>query len=240
MIPLMRNIVGIILARGGSKGIPKKNIKKFCGKPLIEWSILQAKEVKEISSVWVSTDNDQIAKIAKSCNVKIIKRPRNISLDNSSSEQGWKHAIKEIEKETGNKIDFVVGIQPTSPIREPEDIKKGIQKIIRTKSDSLFAASPIKDFLIWENSKNSILKPLNFNPKLKRRRQELEKQVIENGSFYIFKPKILEKFKNVLSGSITYQIMNFWKTFEIDEVEDIEFCELIMKNYLFDLIKKFK
>tara|TARA_Y100000590_G_scaffold467955_1_gene648745 strand:- start:861 stop:1583 length:723 start_codon:yes stop_codon:yes gene_type:complete len=240
MNSLLKNIVAIILARGGSKGIPKKNIKKFCGKPLIGWSILQAKNIDQISSIWVSTDDNQIAKIARSYSVNVIKRPKNISKDTSSSEQGWKHAIKEIEQLTNDKIDLVVGIQPTSPIRESVDIKKGIQKIIRKKADSLFAASPIKDFLIWESSKNSILKPVNFNPKLKRHRQELKKQIIENGSFYIFKPKILQKYKNVLSGKVTYQIMEFWKTFEIDEKNDIEFCELIMKKYLPNVIRNFK
>lgn len=240
MNSILNNIVAIILARGGSKGIPKKNVKKFCGKPLIGWSILQAKKTNEISSIWVSTDDNKIAKIARTYNVNVIKRPRNISRDTSSSEEGWKHAIIEIEQLTNHKIDFVVGIQPTSPIRESKDIKKGIKKIIRTKSDSLFAASPIKDFLIWESCKNSKLKAVNFNPKFKRRRQELKKQVIENGSFYIFNPKILEKHNNVLSGKITFQIMEFWKTFEIDEAGDIEFCELIMKNYLPNMNHIFK
>ena len=107
MNSILNNIVAIILARGGSKGIPKKNVKKFCGKPLIGWSILQAKKTNEISSIWVSTDDNKIAKIARTYNVNVIKRPRNISRDTSSSEEGWKHAIKEIINMVNNQLVLI-------------------------------------------------------------------------------------------------------------------------------------
>ena len=94
----MKNTVAIILARGGSKGIPKKNIIDFCGKPLLAWSIIQAINVKEISKVWVSSDNDEFLKIARKYGAGTIKRPKHIATSTSSPVLGWLHAIQHIEK----------------------------------------------------------------------------------------------------------------------------------------------
>jgi CMP-N,N'-diacetyllegionaminic acid synthase len=228
----MVNIVAIILARGGSKGITKKNLVNFCGKPLLIWSIEQVKKVNEISSIWISSDDKEILDVAKSHYVQTILRPKEISSDTSSTEEGLNHAIKKIELETNNKIDFVICLQATSPIREPSDIKKGIKKIISGNFDSLFSATINKDLLMWEVREKLV--PISFDHKKPRRRQELPKQLLENGSFYIFRPKILEDYDYMLSGKVGFIEMEFWKTFEIDEYEDIEFCETLMKHYLLD------
>ena len=225
----MPNIVAIILARGGSKGIPNKNITNFCGKPLICWSIQQALKSKKISSVWVSSDNEKILNVSKKEGAKIIHRPKKISNDKSSSESGWIHAINEIEKT--QKIDIVVGIQATSPIRNSEDFDKALKKFHRLKLDSMFSCSKLEDFLIWGKNGGK-LSSLNYNFKNRKRRQDSEKQILENGSFYIFKPKNIKKSKNRLNGKMDIIEMEFWKSFEIDSIENLKFCETIMKNYL--------
>ena len=226
----MKNTVAIILARGGSKGIPKKNIIDFCGKPLLAWSIIQAINVKEISKVWVSSDNDEFLKIARKYGAGTIKRPKHIATSTSSPVLGWLHAIQHIEK-IGKNVDGVVALQPTSPVRESLDISKGIKKFYRSKYDSIFSASEIGDFFIWQKI-NGRYKSVNYNYHHRPRRQEFPKQYVENGSFYIFKPQIIKKIKNQLGGKIGITTMEFWKIFEIDSVEDKIFCELIMKNYL--------
>ena len=223
------NIVAIILARGGSKGIPKKNIINFCGKPLINWSINQAKNSKYISSVWVSSDSDEILKIVKKENVGIIKRPKKISTDKSSSEIGWIHAINEIEK--NQKIDIVVGLQATSPIRESKDLDKAIRKFKKNNADTMFSCSKLDDFFTWEKKKSKY-SSLNYDYKNRKRRQDVKKQYLENGSFYIFKPEIIKKIKNRLGGKIEIIEQEFWKSFEIDFIENLKFSEIIMKNYL--------
>jgi len=222
-------IVAIILARGGSKGIPKKNIKNFCGKPLVTWSIKQAKNSKYISSVWVSSDSDGILKIAKKENVGIIKRPKKISSDKSSSEIGWIHAINEIEK--NEKIDLVIGLQPTSPIREAKDLDKAIEKFKKNNADSMFSCSKLDDFFLWKKNVKKY-SSLNYDYKNRKRRQEIKEQYLENGSFYIFKPEIIKKIKNRLGGKIEIIEQEFWKSFEIDSVKSLKFCEILMKNYL--------
>lgn len=226
---MTKNIVAIILARGGSKGIPKKNIKKICGKPLVSWTIEHAIQTKEISSVWLSSDNDQILKIGKKYGINLIKRPKNLSNDSSSSVSGWIHAINVIEKK--NNIDTVVALQPTSPLRESIDIKNGLKKFEKNQYDSIFSGAEIGDFFIWEKQKKS-LKSLNYDYKNRTRRQEIKPQYVENGSFYIFSPRIIKKFNNQLGGKIGVSLMEFWKSFEIDDLKDIEFCETLMKHYL--------
>ena len=227
----MSETVAIILARGGSKGIPNKNLKKFCGKPLLVWSIEHAKKVKGISSVWVSSDNKKILDIAEKCNVNIITRPKNLSKDSSSSVSGWIHAINKIQKK-GHKIKEVVALQATSPVREPKDIEKGLIDFKSKKFDSMFSGSPIGDFYIWEKSENNKLKSINYDFENRPRRQKFSEQFVENGSFYIFRPENIKKFNNQLSGKIGIVKMEFWKSFEIDDLDNIEFCEIIMKHYL--------
>jgi N-acylneuraminate cytidylyltransferase len=223
------NIVAIILARGGSKGIPKKNIINFCGKPLINWSINQAKNSKYISSVWVSSDSNEILEIVKKQKVETIKRPKKISTDKSSSEIGWIHAINEIEKK--QQIDLVVGLQTTSPIRETKDLDEAIKKFKKNNADSMFSCSKLDDFFIWEKRKSNY-SSLNYNYKNRKRRQDVKKQYLENGSFYIFKPEIIKKMKNRLGGKIEIIEQEFWKSFEIDSIKSLKFCEILMKNYL--------
>lgn len=226
---LVGYIVAIILARGGSKGIPKKNLLDFCGKPLVAWSIEHAKNTRSVSSVWVSSDDLKILNVAKQYDAQVIKRPKNLSTDSASAELGYLHAIEHIEKE--HKIDLVVALQATSPIRESRDLELAIKKFYEGKYDSMFSASPLGDFLIWKKKDNTY-RSLNYNYKNRPRRQKFEEQFVENGSFYIFKPKLLKKNKNRLGGKIGISLMEFWKSFELDEKDDIEFCKLIMKHYI--------
>ncbi len=188
----MKNNVVIILARGGSKSIPKKNIMKFCGKPLIAWSIEQAKFSKKVTSIWVSSENKEILNLSRKLGAQIIKRPKNLSRDTSKCEDGFLHAINEIEKTEG-KIDVVIGLQATSPIRESSDIDKAITKFHKFKYDSMISASPIGDFFIWEKNKKGMWDSINYDYRNRPRRQDFSKQYEENGSFYMFKPEVLEK-----------------------------------------------
>ena len=226
----MKNIVAIIPARGGSKGIPKKNLINFCGKPLIYWTIKQALSTKSISSVWVTSDSNQILDVAKNLGVNLIKRPKFLSSDTSTTESAWSHALDIIEEKTG-KVDIAIGLQPTSPIRESKDLENAIRIFKKSKCDSLFSGSEIGDFYIWQKKKN-YLSSLNYDYQNRGRRQNFEKQYVENGSFYVFTPKILRKLKNRLGGKIEICLMDFWKSFEIDSASDIELCETLMKHYI--------
>ena len=139
-------IHAIILARGGSKGIKNKNLKLVNKKPLIYYSILKSLKSKKINYTWVSSDSNKILRYSKKNGSKIIKRPAKYASDKSSSEDACKHAFQFIENQK-YKIDLIVLIQPTSPIRESSDFDRAIELLIGKKYDSLFTSTRINDFL---------------------------------------------------------------------------------------------
>ena len=221
----------IILARGGSKGIPDKNIINFCGKPLIAWTIMQALEAKEVTDVWVSSDSVKILDIAKCYGANTITRPEEISGDSEPSESAWLHAIDFIEEKSGCFIEYVLAPQVTSPLRHSSDFSDAIAKVKADDSDSLLSVAEIEDFFIWKQENEECPKSVNYDYKNRKPRQKIEKTYLENGSFYLFKPKALKNSNNRLSGDISLFVMDRYKMFQIDNVEDIELSSIIMKGY---------
>ena len=224
-------IIAIIPARGGSKGIPGKNVIDFCGKPLLAWSIEHALSSPLVNEVYVSTDDDTIAAVAKKYGALVIKRPDEISGDTATSESALKHALTEAQKINSTRIDYVVFLQATSPLRETRDIDNAVNKIISENADSLFSGADLKDFCIWKRS-DGILDSVNYDYRQRGRRQDFGEQFVENGSIYVFRPSVLFEQNNRLGGKISISKMDFWKSFEIDEPEDIEFCKNIFENKL--------
>lgn len=221
----MKNIVAIIPARGGSKGIPNKNIIDFCGKPLVAWSILQTKKVKKIDMVYVSSDSDRILRVAERYGARRIKRPKAISGDEATTESAIIHALETIGIQN---IKTVIMMQATSPLRKPDDLDRAINQFETENLDSLFSAAVLEDFLIWEK-RGKIFKSYNYDYKNRGRRQDRSPQYVENGSFYIFKPDIIFK-GNRLGGKIGVYLMDFWQTFEIDDAEGLQWCKEIFKS----------
>lgn len=232
----MADVVAIILARGGSKGIPNKNIIDFCGKPLIVWTIKQLQGAKGIDSIWVSSDSEEILSVSQTCSAEIIHRPAEISSDVATSESGWLHALDYIENKVGC-VDLVVAPQVTSPLREPSDIERGLRDFQKQKCDSLFSCSIMEDLFFWKKMPNGKLKSINYDYKNRKCRQDIRKQYIENGSFYLFKPEVLREYNNRFGCKIGMTEMKFWKMFEIDSMEDLKMCEALMKAFLLDVNK---
>ena len=225
------NIHCVIPARGGSKVIPNKNIIDFCGKPLIAWTIEQCISSKYISDVWVSSDSQEILDVAEVYGAKSIQRPDEISGDLSSSESAWIHAIEVIES-SDNKIDLVLAPQVTSPLRETKDIDSAIELFHKEGCDSMFSSSIAEDLFFWQKDEFKVLKSVNYDYLNRKRRQDAPKQIIENGSFYLFKPEIIKKNNNRFGGKIGHSEMDFWKMFEIDNAEDLLMCSALMKEFL--------
>jgi len=223
----------IILARGGSKGIPRKNIIDFCGKPLIAWTIEQCLQANAINSVWVSSDDEHILSIAKKYGAQLIKRPDDISGDKASSESGWLHATDYLES-NGIKTDLILAPQVTSPLRMSKDIERAIDKFVIEDLDSLFSASMTDDLYFWEKNTEGIMNSVNYDSNNRKRRQDFHEQIIENGSFYLFKQSILRSKNNRFGGKIGYVKMAFWQMFEIDNTEDLRMCSALMKEFLMD------
>lgn len=225
-----KRIIAIIPARGGSKSIPKKNMIDFCGKPLIAWSIEHALGSRHVDGVYVSTDNEEIASISEEFGASIIERPSELATDTSSSEVVLDHAITEVQKACGN-IDLVVFLQATSPVRESSDIDNACETLLTENFDSLFSAAVLDDFCVWEKTQQG-MESVTFNYLDRGMRQDREPYFLENGSIYIFKPNILIEHNNRLGGRIGIYLMPMWKSFEIDSLEDLDFCSYVMSNKL--------
>jgi len=221
----------IILARGGSKGIPGKNIIDFCGKPLLAWTIEQCASSNSIRNVWVSSDSQDILDVAQQYYAKPILRPVEISGDHASSELGWMHAMQFIEKNT-SPLDVILAPQVTSPLRETSDIDNGIKQFIAGDFDSMFSCSIAEDLFFWERLSDNTLTSVNYDYLNRKRRQDIPEQLIENGSFYLFKPNVLRENKNRLGGKIGCVVMEFWKMNEIDSLDDIKMCSALMEEFL--------
>ncbi len=221
----------IIPARGGSKGIFKKNIIDFCGKPLLAWTIEQCLGAEKVSDVWVSSDDDEILQIAERYGAKIIKRPDEISVDTSTSESAWLHAIDYL-KSNDVEVDIVLGPQVTSPLREVSDINDAIELFQKEKYDSMFSSSIVEDLFFWKKNKDNKLQSINYDYINRQRRQDIEEKIIENGSFYLFKPEVIKKYNNRFGGKIGHSKMEFWKMFEIDNLNDVRMCKALMQEFL--------
>ena len=220
-------ILCIIPARGGSKGIPKKNIIQFANKSLIGHSISQALNSKYITDVIVSSDCDEILNVSKTYGAKTLKRPDDISTDTSTSESALLHTIQSLEDD----YEFIVFLQATSPLRTTRDIDNCIRTMIDEDLDSVFSASILEDMLIWKLDGND-LKSVNYDYENRKRRQDSEKQFVENGSIYVFKKDGFILNNNRLFGKIGLSLMESWKMFEVDSMEDLELCEIIFENKL--------
>ena len=223
------NIVTIIPARGGSKGIHKKNLIDICGKPLVAWTIECALGSEAGSDVYVSTDDAEIEAVSKKYGAKVIHRPAELAGDTASSEDAILHAVSQIEQHKA--VDLVIFLQATSPIRESKDIDLAVQQFVSEGADSLFSGSVLDCISLWQN-KHGEFKSFTYDYCNRRPRQKNDKYYLENGSIYLHKSGLLKTQKNRLGGKISFYEMPTWKSFEIDTYDDVEMCEYFIRKYL--------
>ena len=223
--------VAIIPARGGSKGLKEKNVYPVAGKPLLAWTILQALASKTIKQVFVSTDDPAISKVASDYGAEVIVRPRELAGDKASSESAILHAAGVIERDYNMTLGTIVFLQATSPLRKPGDIDRAIELFHREEADSLISVTRADDLTLWE-SREGRWESVNFDYRNRGMRQDRPTQFIENGSIYIFKPEILTTFGNRIGQKLSVYEMEFWQTWEIDTIEEIDLIEyyLYKKN----------
>jgi CMP-N,N'-diacetyllegionaminic acid synthase len=219
--------VAIIPARGGSKGLKNKNIYPVAGKPLLAWTILQARASKSIDRVFVSTDDSEIAAVARAYGAEVIDRPAEISGDKASSESAILHAVAVIEREHGLSVKTIVFLQATSPLRKPGDIDRAVAILRKEGADSLISVTKADDLTLWE-SRQGEWASVNFDYRNRGMRQDRPTQFIENGSIYIFTPETLVTFNNRIGAKLAACEMEFWQTWEIDTLEEIDLIEYYM------------
>jgi len=225
-------IHAVIPARGGSKGLPGKNILEFCGRPLLAWSISCARASTAIERVWVTTDDPAIAKVAHFYGADVINRPAEISGDTASSESALIHAVGLINS-SGEIPTHLMFLQATSPLREPAELDAAARTFSEQHLDSLFSAAPAGDFCLWKRAGDA-LESLNFDYRTRGRRQDKqgESTWIETGSFYLTEVRGLLQSGNRLHGRIGIQEVEPWKVFEIDDADGLALCQSLFTEKL--------
>lgn len=221
-------ILAIIPARGGSKGLPRKNIRQLNGKPLICYAIDEAMKSKFIGRIIVTTDDSEIAEISKKAGAEVIIRPPALAQDESLVIDAIFHVLDTIN---GEKPDFIVLLQPTSPLREARDIDRAIQLFLGGLCDSLMSVCPAEHSPYWYfNIKNGLLAPLFDKRFMETRRQELPPAYRPNGAIYIITPEILKKYKSFYCNKTLAFVMTVRSSIDIDEEIDFQIAEQLMKH----------
>jgi len=223
--------VAFIPARGGSKGVPGKNIRPFLGRPLIVHSIEQAAAAACVDAVYVSTDDRAIADISRAAGALIIDRPAAIAGDTATSESAIAHGIDAIRK-SGVTVDRVVFLQATSPLRPAGAIDAALDTFIHGGFDSLLSVSPTHRFF-WRVDGDTARAEYDYVNR--PRRQDMKPsdvRYVENGSLYLFTRDHFERTGNRLGGRIGYVVFDEAFSLEIDSVTDFAVLETIGRSLL--------
>ena len=184
-------VLGIIPARGGSKTVPKKNLRFLLGKPVIAYTILAAKESKYIDRLVVSTEDREIASVSESYGVEVIKRPRELSNDKSPIENALRHAVTYLEKKENYYPDIVALMQANVPVRKKGTIDRVISKLTNTKADSVVTIYEISQRPEWMKTiQKNRLKPF-MPPNKKYRRQDLPSLYLLDGAIASIRTEVL-------------------------------------------------
>ena len=218
-------IVSIIPARGGSQRIPKKNIKIIAGKPLLAYTIEASLNSKLIDRTYVSTDDNEIAEIARKSGAEIVMRPEKFSKNDSPTEPAMIHAIEWIEEQDREQIDYVVLLQPTSPLRGTDVIDSGIEMALEPDVDSVLSVCEIQNhYLSGHFADGYYMCEYESRPFS----QSMPRKYRENGAFYVTKRDLLLSSKNRISGNTKAIIMNELDSIDIDNEKDLKLVKKII------------
>lgn len=227
---MAKSIIAIIPARGGSKGIPRKNIKKLGSKPLIAYTIEEALKSKCLDHVFVSTEDPEIANISKEYGAQVIDRPPSLAKDTSKTVDAVLHAIEYLERE-GIHPHTVVLLQPTSPLRDVEDIDAAVNLFLDNECDSVISVcepdhSPFWCFTI----SGKYLKPILDKKFDDTRRQDLPRVVTPNGAIYISSPETIRRYKGFYGDRIIPYCMPPERSIDIDKPLDFTIAEVLINR----------
>ena len=224
------NICTIITARGGSKGIPRKNIKSLNGKPVISYSIEPSLKCNLINNTYVTTEDKEIAEVSEKIGAEVIDRPYELAEDDSSSVDVVLHSLDYLEK---NKSlpDFFILLQPTSPLRIQQDIEKSIKLFNENECDALISVCELDHSSMLSLSlKNNFLVPNCSEKFLSTRRQELPTYYSPNGAIYITTPDSLRKTKTFYPKKTIPYVMPKERSVDLDTPFDFKLVEYLLKN----------
>lgn len=228
-------ILGLITARGGSKGVPGKNIKPLCGKPLIQYTIESAINSKLLTKICLSSDDDEIINFCKKFNISVpFKRPKGIASDNSKSIDVVIHALKYYNA-IGEYFDAVCLLQPTYPFRRKGLIDEAIIKFKKTSADSLISVLEVPHHYnphwVFQTKKSNFLEIATGEKHIISRRQELPTSYHRDGAIYITKSDIVLREKSLYGKKISFILSDDNNYINIDTMKDWKMAEKKVKYF---------
>ena len=223
------SVLAVILARGGSKRLPNKNILNLVGKPMIAWSIEAGLNSKYIDKVVVSSDSDKILTISKKYGADIIKRPNELANDAATSFDAIKHTIENVD----DFFDYVILLQPTSPLRNYKHIKEAIKLLNNKNADAIISVTKTSHSLLWSNILKNDDSLVDFlkDEVLNKRSQDLDVYYRLNGAIYICKTnRLLDEKTFFVKDNIYAYKMDRENSIDIDDIIDYKFVEYLMNE----------
>lgn len=220
-------VVAIIPARGGSKGILRKNLLQLGGHPLLAWSICAARKARHVTRVIVSTDDEEIAEVSRRYGADVVMRPAEISGDKASSEAALLHVLEQLAQQEEHP-ELLVFLQATSPIRQGRDVDGAIEQLLSEQADSCFSACSEHFTGRWQRNVDGSVEPVNFQPGMRPMRQDYPTQYLENGSIYVLRSDVLRTHRSRMGGRITVYPMNAVQSLQLDELQDVPLIEACM------------
>jgi CMP-N-acetylneuraminic acid synthetase len=221
-----------VFARGGSKGLPGKNIKPLLGKPLIQYSIEVALQTSGIDKVFVSTDDNDIAEVTRSVGAIVIDRPVELAQDDSPEWQAWKHAISWVTERYGEFEEFI-SLPATSPLRSVKDVESAILRKSNTGADICIAITPANRspyFNMVKESGNNLIELVNKPTNSIYRRQDAPEVFDITTVVYVANVEFIMKNNNLFDGMITSIEVPKHRAVDIDDMYDFNFAESILNN----------
>ncbi len=219
----------IIPARGGSKGIPRKNLRLLADKPLVAHAIDAARKARSVHRIVVSTDDEEIAAVSLQYGAEVVRRPDEISGDTASSETALLHALESLRRTEGYEPERVVFLQCTSPLTLPEDIDGTVRAFQDEKADSALAVTPFHYFL-WRLDDQGNAVGINHEKSLRLLRQKQAPQFLETGAVYVMNTKGFREAKHRFFGKTALYVMPPERCLEIDEDIDFRIAEVLLRE----------
>lgn len=219
--------VAIIPARGGSKGVPRKNVRPLAGKPLLGWTIRAAQEAKHVDHVIVTTDDEEIATVAAEYRAEVVRRPANLSTDTALSEPALLHVLDVMEAAQRPLPEQIAFLQCTSPLTVSEDIDGTIAAMIDHDADSALAVAPFHGFL-WQHRGESAI-GVNHDKLRRLRRQDRTPEFVETGAVYVMHTSGFRAARHRFFGRTSLYVMPRDRWLEVDDPADFELAEFILR-----------
>ncbi len=236
-----KRVLALILARGGSKGLPGKNLRSLCGKPLVAWSIDQARECEYVDNVIVSTDSDEIAMVSRSYGASVpFIRPPELAGDEASSMDAIFHALDTLEN-AGDEYDYIVLLEPTSPLREASDIAGALDLLVGDRNlESVVGVAKAESghpaFLYCVE--DGVMRPMCGSQPKNLRRQDLSGDYFYlEGSVYASSVAALRKYGDFYHNATAPWVVERYKAIEIDELSDFIVVEALLNARIKGILK---